>query len=125
MSATSRSRARRASPSGLLSLGPPGDSRARERRGGGSTGVTSLSPRLKKSSSLREKGVALVLTLIAITMLEIALTDMQQSTSTAHALSVAQRQDYIVKIRMLASAVARAYVAQREALGHPLKKGGA
>lgn len=36
------------------------------------------------------------------------------------ALSVAQRQDYVTQIRMLASAVARAYVQQRVALGHPL-----
>ena len=38
------------------------------------------------------------------------------------ALSVAQRQDYVVKIRMLASALARVYVQQRAALGHPMLK---
>ena len=36
------------------------------------------------------------------------------------ALSVAQRQDYVAKIRMLATALARVYVQQREALGHPM-----
>ena len=36
------------------------------------------------------------------------------------ALSVAQRQDYVGRIRMLAQRVAEVYVRQREALGHPL-----
>ena len=36
------------------------------------------------------------------------------------ALSVAQRADYVAKIRMLASTLARIYVQQRAALGHPL-----
>jgi len=38
------------------------------------------------------------------------------------ALSVAQRQNYVGMIRMLASRVAEAYVRQRKALGHPLIK---
>jgi glycyl-tRNA synthetase alpha chain len=41
------------------------------------------------------------------------------------ALSVAQRQDYVTKIRMLASTLAGVYVRQREALGHPLLEGAA
>ena len=38
------------------------------------------------------------------------------------ALSVAQRQDYVGKIRMLAEQVASYYVKQRQQLGHPLLK---
>ena len=36
------------------------------------------------------------------------------------AISVAERQKYIFRVRSLAKAVAEAYVAQREALGYPL-----
>jgi glycyl-tRNA synthetase alpha chain len=36
------------------------------------------------------------------------------------ALSVAQRQGYIDKIRMAATALAQVYVKQRQALGHPM-----
>jgi glycyl-tRNA synthetase alpha chain len=38
------------------------------------------------------------------------------------AISVTERQRYILKVRTLASAVARAYLASREALGFPLLK---
>ncbi|MCJ7752173.1 MAG: glycine--tRNA ligase subunit alpha, partial [Armatimonadetes bacterium] len=38
------------------------------------------------------------------------------------ALSVRERAAYIGRVRNLARQVARAYVAQREALGHPLLK---
>ena len=39
------------------------------------------------------------------------------------AISVTERQRYILRVRTLASAVARAYLASREALGFPLLKG--
>jgi glycyl-tRNA synthetase alpha chain len=38
------------------------------------------------------------------------------------AISVTERQRYILRVRTLASAVARAYLASREALGFPLLK---
>jgi glycyl-tRNA synthetase alpha chain len=38
------------------------------------------------------------------------------------AISVTERQRYILKVRTLASAVAKAYLASREALGFPLLK---
>jgi glycyl-tRNA synthetase alpha chain len=38
------------------------------------------------------------------------------------AISVTERQRYILRVRTLASAVARAYLASREALGFPLRK---
>jgi glycyl-tRNA synthetase alpha chain len=41
------------------------------------------------------------------------------------AISVTERQRYILRVRTLASAVARAYYASREALGFPLLKTGA
>ena len=40
----------------------------------------------------------------------------------ARAISVTERQRYILRVRTLASAVARAYLASREALGFPLLK---
>jgi glycyl-tRNA synthetase alpha chain len=36
------------------------------------------------------------------------------------AISVAERQKTIFRVRTLAKAIAEAYVAQREAMGHPL-----
>jgi glycyl-tRNA synthetase alpha chain len=41
------------------------------------------------------------------------------------ALSVAQRQEYVARIRTLAQRAAEQYVAQRHALGHPLLRGAA
>jgi glycyl-tRNA synthetase alpha chain len=38
------------------------------------------------------------------------------------AISVTERQRYLLRVRTLASAVARAYLASREALGFPLLK---
>ena len=38
------------------------------------------------------------------------------------AISVTERQRYILRVRTLASGVARAYLASREALGFPLLK---
>jgi glycyl-tRNA synthetase alpha chain len=38
------------------------------------------------------------------------------------AISVTERQRYILRVRTLASTVARAYLASREALGFPLLK---
>jgi glycyl-tRNA synthetase alpha chain len=39
-----------------------------------------------------------------------------------HAISVTERQRYILRVRLLAKAVAEAYYARREALGFPLCK---
>ncbi len=41
-----------------------------------------------------------------------------------HAISVTERQAYILRIRALSRAVAQAYFAKREALGFPMVKGG-
>jgi glycyl-tRNA synthetase alpha chain len=41
------------------------------------------------------------------------------------AISVTERQRYILRVRTLASAVARAYLESREALGFPLLKAAA
>jgi len=41
-----------------------------------------------------------------------------------HAISVTERQAYILRIRSLSRAVAQAYFAKREALGFPMVKGG-
>jgi glycyl-tRNA synthetase alpha chain len=40
------------------------------------------------------------------------------------AIGVTERQRYIGRVRALARAVAESYIAQREALGFPLLKGG-
>jgi glycyl-tRNA synthetase alpha chain len=40
-----------------------------------------------------------------------------------HAISVTERQRYILRVRDLASSVANAYLARREALGFPLNRG--
>ncbi len=40
-----------------------------------------------------------------------------------HAISVTERQRYILRVRQLSSAVARAYYQAREALGFPMQKG--
>ncbi|HET7756913.1 MAG TPA: glycine--tRNA ligase subunit alpha [Steroidobacteraceae bacterium] len=42
-----------------------------------------------------------------------------------HAISVTERQRYLLRVRTLASAVAQAYLESRQALGFPLLKGGA
>jgi glycyl-tRNA synthetase alpha chain len=41
-----------------------------------------------------------------------------------HAISVTERQRYILRVRALSRAVAEAYYEKRETLGFPLVKGG-
>lgn len=76
-------------------LGGSTDSRAREWRP-----PVENAPRGSKQPGLRERGVALILALITITILAVVLADMHESTATSYAL--AQTQEDRLKAEYLA-----------------------
>jgi general secretion pathway protein K len=62
---------------------------------------TVLAPRRRRGTSRREQGVALIMVLGAVAILAVLLTDMHESTSTAHSVATAERDrlqaEYLAK----------------------------